>query len=239
MQLSAKLGALEGVGQASAVMATAGNLALLREAGLAPGEVEAGPNDLLVALEGEDEAALAAALAAAEAELSRAPAAQEGGGPRRVPPSSLEMALGELPTANLALISTPGDYAAAEAMKALRLGLNVMLFSDNVAVADEIALKRYAREHDLLVMGPDCGTAILSGVPLGFANAVRRGDDRRGRGVRHRAAAGDLPDRSLGSGHLAGDRHRRPRPQRQGRRHHHAAGPERAGGRSRRPRSSC
>ena len=140
MQLSAKLGALKGVGQASAVMATAGNLALLREAGLAPGEVEAGANDLLVALEGDDEAALADALAAAEAELSRAPAAADGDGPRRVPPKSLEMALGELPTANLALISTPGDYAAAEAMKALRLGLYVMLFRDNDAVADEIEL---------------------------------------------------------------------------------------------------
>jgi succinyl-CoA synthetase alpha subunit len=157
-------------------MATAGNLALLREAGLAPGDVDAGANDLLVALEGEDEAALAAALAAAEAELSRAPAAPDGGGLRRVPPRSIEMALGELPTANLALISTPGEYAAAEAMKALRLGLDVMLFSDNVALADEIELKTYAREHDLLVMGPDCGTAILSGIPLGFANAVRRGD---------------------------------------------------------------
>ena len=96
-------------------------------------------------------------------------------------PKSLEMALGELPTANLALISTPGDYAAAEAMKALRLGLNVMLFSDNVALADEIELKTYAREHDLLVMGPDCGTAILSGIPLGFANAVRGATSARSR----------------------------------------------------------
>jgi FdrA protein len=175
MQLSAKLGALAGVRQASAIMATAGNLDLLREAGLAPAEVEAGPNDLLVALEGEEEA-LEGALAAAEAELTRAPAAAQDGGPRRLPPRSLEMALGEQPTANLALISTPGDYAAAEALKALRLGLNVMLFSDNVALEAEIALKRYARAHDLLVMGPDCGTAIIGGVPLGFANVVRRGD---------------------------------------------------------------
>ena len=174
MQLSAKLGALAGVRQASAIMATAGNLALLREAGLAAGDVEAGPNDLLIALDGEAEA-LEAALETAEAELTRAPAAPEGG-VRRTPPRSLEMALQELTTANLALISTPGDYAAAEAMKALRLGLNVMLFSDNVALEDEIALKRYARAHDLLVMGPDCGTAIIGGVPLGFANVVRRGD---------------------------------------------------------------
>ena len=176
MQLSAKLGALAGVRQASAVMATAGNLALLREAGLAPGEVEAGPNDLLVALEGEDEAALAAALTAAEAELTRAPAAQEGGGPRRVPPKSLEMALGELPTANLALISTPGDYAAAEAMKALRLGLNVMLFSDNVALDGRDraeALRPRPRP-------PGHGSGLRHRDPLrhplGFANAVRRGD---------------------------------------------------------------
>jgi succinyl-CoA synthetase alpha subunit len=86
------------------------------------------------------------------------------------------MGLEAMPAANLALISTPGDYAAAEATKALRLGLNVMLFSDNVAVEDEIALKRYARAHDLIVMGPDCGTAIIGGLPLGFANVVRQGD---------------------------------------------------------------
>jgi len=69
----------------------------------------------------------------------------------------------------------PGDYAAAEAMKALRLGMHVMLFSDNVPPESELALKTYARDHDLMVMGPDCGTAILNGVPLGFANVVRRG----------------------------------------------------------------
>jgi FdrA protein len=162
------------VRQASAIMATPGNLALLREAGLALGDVEAGANDLLIVLEGEEEA-LEGTLEAAETELTRAPSRQQGG-PRRLPPRSLEMGLAELPTANLALISTPGDYAAAEAMKALKLGLNVMLFSDNVALADEIALKRYARAHELLVMGPDCGTAIIGGVPLGFANVVRRGD---------------------------------------------------------------
>ncbi len=175
MQLSAKIGARAGVRQASAVMATAGNLALLRDAGLIAAAVEPRPNDLLVALEG-DEAALADALVAAEAELTRAPPARADGGPQRMPPKSLEMALSEVPSANLALISTPGDYAAAEAMKALRLGLNVMLFSDNVALEDEIQLKRYAQGHDLMVMGPDCGTAIVNGIPLGFANAVRRGE---------------------------------------------------------------
>jgi FdrA protein len=175
MQLSAKLGALGGVRQASAIMATAGNLALLRETGLATGDVAAGPNDLLIVLEGEQEA-LEAALDSAEAELSGTRTTALEAGMRRTPPRSLEMGLNELPAANLALISTPGDYAAAEAMKALRLGLNVMMFSDNVALEDEIALKQYARAQGLLVMGPDCGTAIIGGVPLGFANVVRRGE---------------------------------------------------------------
>jgi len=173
MQLSAHLSGLPGVSQASAVMASESNLALLREAGLLGSDVAAGPNDLLVALEGE-EAAIAEAMAAAERGLNEAPPAAKGAAQEQ-PPLSLEMALESTPGANLALISTPGDYATAEAMKALRLGLNVMLFSDNVPVADEIALKRYAAAHELMVMGPDCGTAIIGGVPLGFANVVRRG----------------------------------------------------------------
>jgi FdrA protein len=176
MQLSSNLGKLTGVRQASAVMASETNLSLLREAGLLTREVDAGPNDLLIALEGDDEAALAAAEAEAEQAFQRKPALAAGERSRREPPRSLEMGLEVMPTANLALISSPGDYAAAEATKALRLGLNVMLFSDNVPVDDEIALKRYARAHDLMVMGPDCGTAIIGGIPLGFANLVRRGD---------------------------------------------------------------
>jgi succinyl-CoA synthetase alpha subunit len=175
MQLSATLAARPGVRHASAVMATEANLELLRAAGLRVGDVAARPSDLLIAIEGEEDA-LADAMAAAEAALTEVPPrAGDGGGYRRAPPRSIEMALDDLPTASLALISTPGEYAAAEAWKALRLGLHVMLFSDNVALEDEIALKRYAREHDLLVMGPDCGTAIVGGVPLGFANVVRRG----------------------------------------------------------------
>ncbi|HUI18272.1 MAG TPA: acyl-CoA synthetase FdrA [Alphaproteobacteria bacterium] len=176
MQLSARIAKMPGVTQASAVMATENNLALLREAGLLDRAAAAGPNDLLVALAGESEEALAAAAAAGEAMLTENAARARGGaGEIREPPRSLEMALKELPAANLALISTPGEYAAAEALKALKLGLNVMLFSDNVALADEVMLKRYAARHDLLVMGPDCGTAIIGGIPLGFANVVRRG----------------------------------------------------------------
>jgi len=91
------------------------------------------------------------------------------------PPRSIEMALAAEPAASLALISTPGEYAAAEAEKALRSGLDVMLFSDNVSLEDEVALKNLARASGRIVMGPDCGTAIIHGVPLAFANVVRRG----------------------------------------------------------------
>ncbi len=176
MQLSAAIAKLAGVEQASAIMATPANLELLRESGLlADSDLKPSPNDLLIALRGKSAPALEAALAAAQAALDKPPAAASEGGPARLQPRSLQMALETSPQANLALISVPGEYAAAEALKALRLGLNVMLFSDNVSATDEIALKSYAREHRLLVMGPDCGTAIIDGIPLGFANAVRRG----------------------------------------------------------------
>ncbi len=174
MDLSRRLGEVDGVVQASAVMATAANLDLVSDAGLLPNELEAGPNDLLIVVEGEHAEPLDTALEYAEDLLE--PAAVTGvGGYHEMPPRSLEMALGTAPDINLALVSTPGLYAAAEAEKALRLGLNVMLFSDNVAIEDEVRLKKFALDHGLLLMGPDCGSAIIGGVPLGFANVVRRG----------------------------------------------------------------
>jgi succinyl-CoA synthetase alpha subunit len=94
---------------------------------------------------------------------------------RHEPLTSIQMAVAHDPAHNLALISVPGDYAAAEAMKALRLGMDVMLFSDNVSIEQERILKTFARDRDLMVMGPDCGTAIVNGIPLGFANVIRRG----------------------------------------------------------------
>lgn len=176
MQLSDTLSKRAGIAEISAVMATATNLDLLREAKLLESAVNAGSNDLLIIARG-DKAAVDAALDEAEASLTRVPVAGgEGTGPvEKKLPRSLATAVAERPSANLVLISTPGDYAAAEARKALNLGLNVMVFSDNVGLASEIALKRLADERELLVMGPDCGTAIIGGVPLGFANVVRRG----------------------------------------------------------------
>jgi FdrA protein len=175
MQLSSSFATLPGVAQASAIMASPNNISLLREAGLLTEPVEASSNDLLIALQGESHA-LESALAAAESSLKQPPPSSSGNGASRgIPPRSIEMGLGNMVGANLVLISTPGEYAAAEAFKALNLGLNVMLFSDNVELKDEIALKRFAQSRDLLVMGPDCGTAIINGIPLAFANVVRRG----------------------------------------------------------------
>jgi succinyl-CoA synthetase alpha subunit len=177
MHLSATLAKLPGVTQASALMGSPSNLALLREAKLHDGALEAGLNDLVIVIAGTTDAHVADAMEVAGQMLEEHPAAgAEGRLSGELPPRSLAMALAKEPRANLALVSTPGKYAAAEAEKALRLGLHVMLFSNNIPLADEIALKRLAREHGLLVMGPDCGTAIINGVPLAFANVLRRGD---------------------------------------------------------------
>lgn len=177
MKISSRITDLPGVVQASCIMATPANLDLLREAGLLTTDTAAGPNEVLVAIEAEDAAALQAALDGAEEELHREPESLARAREQAIePPRSQEMALDTLVGANLALIATPGPFAAAEASKALRLGLNAMVFSDNVAIEDEIALKQFAEQAGLMVLGPDCGTAVIDGVPLGFANIVRRGN---------------------------------------------------------------
>jgi len=176
MQLAAALGRLPGVDQASASMATEGNLALLREVGLIDDGLAARPADLLLVVRAKSAPAARAALEHAEQVLRTDVRAAPGGdGPAAAPPRSAAMALEAAPEANLALISVPGEYAAAEARKAIALGLNVMLFSDNIDLDEEVAIKQAAAARGLLAMGPDCGTAIIDGVPLGFANSVRRG----------------------------------------------------------------
>ncbi len=176
MQCASKVEALPGVERVGAMMATPANLELAREVGMLGHEeaVGAGPNDLLLLVQGDVEEVALAAFEEAERILTQAPAASSGGVEERAP-TSLRGALEASPDSRLALVSTPGEYAASEAMKALRLGLDVMIFSDNVSVADEVELKGLAHERGLLVMGPDCGTAIVGGLPLGFANVVASG----------------------------------------------------------------
>lgn len=176
MQLSARVSEMSGVDAAAVVMATDGNQELLRDAGLLAGETDASANDMLVVIRGNDTRILEKAFAGLAEALNReTPASSRAGSAEPPLPRSMAMSLREA-SANLALISVPGEYAAAEAFKALRLGLHVMLFSAGVSEADEVALKEYAGANGLLMMGPDCGTAIINGVPLGFANVVRRGD---------------------------------------------------------------
>jgi succinyl-CoA synthetase alpha subunit len=176
MRLAADLEALPGIEQASAIMATEANLAMLAATGAAPETITTAPNDLVVVVRGADEKSLAAAIELAATRLDgEAVTSPSGEGEALRRPRSLVEAAAVTPAATLALISCPGEYATAEAMKALRLGLDAMIFSDNVSLEDEVALKALAETEGRLVMGPDCGTAIINGVPLGFANIVRRG----------------------------------------------------------------
>jgi FdrA protein len=154
---------------ASLVIGTPSNKALLRDAGLLTAEGEAaGPDDLVIAAKGRSPQA---ALARAEQLLDAGAQAGAAGGSF----PTLDSALAGLAGANLALVSVPGEYAAAQARRALERGLHVMLFSDNVPLEDEVALKDLALARGLLMMGPDCGTALIGGAPIAFANAVPRG----------------------------------------------------------------
>ena len=176
MKIARSLAGMQGIEDAAAIMATPPNLQLLAEAGLMPLENTAGPTDVLFVVRASDEDSAEIALQAAEEQLSQRPAyvadTAMGGQPQ---PRSIEEAKRFLPDARIAVISVPGPYAALEAQQALRAGLHVFLFSDNVALEDEIALKQMAQERGLLLMGPDCGTALLNGAALGFVNVVPSG----------------------------------------------------------------
>ena len=172
MQLQRALAGLPGVVDAGVVMATPANCELLTASDFDLTQITARPDDLLILVRAESETAAAAALAQVD-DLLRQRQTSTTAGYR---PRSLRGALSQLPDAGWVCISVPGRYAAAVADEALEMGRHVFLYSDNVSVTDEIALKHKARARGLLVMGPDCGTAILNGVGLGFANRVRPGN---------------------------------------------------------------
>ena len=172
MQLQRGLLTLPDVLDAGVVMATQANCDLLAANQLLPASVASSPDDLLVVVKAVSDSAASDALHQVDALLAkRRTSTTEDFRPR-----SLSAAAKQLPEANWVLISVPGRYAAGVAREALEFGKNVFLYSDNVSLEDEIALKKTAREKGLLVMGPDCGTAIINGIGLGFANRVRRGD---------------------------------------------------------------
>ena len=174
MQVAREVTQLAGVVDAAVVMATEANKAILSQAGLWEPELEtATADDLVIVAQAESEATAQEAL-----ELAAVRLRQPRGDTRTdqaARPRSIHTAVRADPRSNLAIISVAGQYAAAEAWDALHRGLHVFLFSDNVSIDDEVALKEYAAERGLLMMGPGCGTAIINGVALGFANAVPRG----------------------------------------------------------------
>jgi FdrA protein len=172
MRLSRRLSALPGIEEASLMIGSPSNKTLLREAGLlAPEGEQAGANDVVIALRASDERLGRQALQAA-----LLPEKQDFPTETMQRVRSLARGMDALPGANLALISVPGEFAVAEARKALNAGLHALVFSSGVPLEDERALKLLAREKGLLLMGPDCGTALIAGTPLAFANAVPRGD---------------------------------------------------------------
>ena len=171
LQVSRAVQATPGVVAAQVAMATGLNLEVLEGMGFdVPGS---SPNDMVVALRLDADADVSAALAAVDAALT--PVRPTGGDTTVAPPRTTGSALRRGAAGAIALVSVPGASATVEAMDALEAGRDVMVFSDNVPVAEEVALKRYAASRGALVMGPDCGTAVVDGVGLGFANAVRPG----------------------------------------------------------------
>jgi FdrA protein len=173
MQLQVNLAKLPGVVDVGVMMGTQANKELLDQSSLLTAEAkEALQDDLILVIKGEDEAAAESALSQVDELLSRRRSVV---GEQDYLPQSLEAAAKMLPEAGWVLVSTPGRFAAGVAREALRLGKHVFLYSDNVSLEDEISLKQSAAKKGLLVMGPDCGTAIVNGVGLGFANRVRSG----------------------------------------------------------------
>ncbi|MCX6056044.1 MAG: acyl-CoA synthetase FdrA [Chloroflexi bacterium] len=172
MQLQRTLAGLPGILDAGVVMGTDSNKELLAHIGLDSTEVMAAkPDELVIVVKSDDAKAAAEALSKVDELL----AARKGNQDQDYLPRSLESAAEMLPDASWVIISVAGRYAGGVTREALRLGKHVHLFSDNVSVEEEIELKKQARELGLLVMGPDCGTAMIGGIGLAFANKIRLG----------------------------------------------------------------
>ena len=175
MLLTNEISTIEGVNKVSIMMATPANKDIFKQSGLDTEELMAATaNDMVVVADVDDEAMLDVIMENVEAFLKKQSTSNNASkGSESV--KSWDKALDKLPDANLAVISIPGAYAALEADRALDQGLNVFMFSDNVTIEDEKALKETAHAKGLSVMGPDCGTGIIQGVPIAFTNSVSKG----------------------------------------------------------------
>ncbi|MTW87449.1 acyl-CoA synthetase FdrA [Virgibacillus dakarensis] len=175
MLLTNHLSSINGVNQIQVMMGTPANKDIFKGSGLYTDELEeANPSDLCIVVNTEDEGTVDQVVEETDNYLSNQ--SQESQQSSIPVVRTWEMAENKLPTADVALISIAGEHAPAEANKALDRGLNVFMFSDNVSFEDELQLKQRAQEKGLIVMGPDCGTGILDGVPMAFANVVEKGN---------------------------------------------------------------
>lgn len=176
MLLTNKINTLDGVIQSQIMMGTDANKDIYRAAGLLTAEAEAAaPSDMVIVVETEDEGIMDVVLAETETFLADLSTKKEAAG-APAEATSWEEAMAMLPEANMALFSIPGEYAAPELERALDLGLNVFSFTDNVPLEDEVRLKQKAHEKGLLFMGPDCGTGVVSSVPVAFTNVINPGN---------------------------------------------------------------
>jgi len=174
MLLTNKISTMEGVSKVSIMMATPSNKDIYKESGMATPELlEAGSNDMAIVVETQDDIIDEVLKEVDEFFKSQSAKSNKKGESDTV--ISWDKALEKLPDANLAVISIPGIYAASEADRAIDENLNVFMFSDNVTLEDEKRLKEKAHKKGLLVMGPDCGTGIIKGVPIAFTNNVTPG----------------------------------------------------------------
>ena len=174
MRYSKTIAGMDGVEEAALMMASPSNRQIMSDARLLnETSIDAEGGDLIIGIRASNTNTAEAARAEANLILDQPTSTNDSQAWR---PKSIRAAVKANPDANLALISVAGDFAAAEARKSLRRGLHVMIFSDNVSIEDELSLKQEAQSLGLLVMGPDCGTAIINGTPLAFANVVPKGD---------------------------------------------------------------
>lgn len=213
MLLTNKINELDEVKMSQIMMGTDANKDILKNTNLLTEEAEASsPNDLMIVVDSDADKVMDKVLPEIDAFLDDLSSKGKDG--RQTASASWEEALAHLPEANVALFSIPGEYGASEMEKALKKDLHVFSFTDNLTIEDEVHLKKLAHEKGLLMMGPDCGTGIISSVPVAFTNVISGGNigvvgasgtgiqevttiiDRLGNGVVHAIGTGgrDLSD---------------------------------------------
>lgn len=169
MSIGDKVMSLSGISNAEVQMGTPANTEVLEELGYVLSS-DIKPDDLVFAVTGQTQEKIEEAFKFAESLLS-------GGGTmagQRKYHDIGDIDLSADPY-DIAQISLPGEYVLHEAKKALLIGMDLFIFSDNVPLEQELELKELGREMGRLVMGPDCGVGFINGVCLGAGSIMREG----------------------------------------------------------------